>query len=95
MLMILRKYNIIKTTKYYGGGEVMTIGEAIIELAKERNITKYRISKNSGIAQTTLSEITNGKNTNPTVETLEKIAKGMSIKVSELIKKAEEIERRK
>lgn len=73
----------------------MTIGQAITELAKERNITRYRIAKNSGIAQTTLSEITNGKNTNPTIETLERIAKGMCIQVSELIKKAEEIERRK
>ncbi|MDB1933930.1 helix-turn-helix domain-containing protein [Clostridium tertium] len=70
----------------------MTIGQAIIELAKERNITKYRIAKNSGIAQTTLSEITNGKNTNPTVETLARIAKGIGINVSELIKKAEELE---
>ncbi len=73
----------------------MAIGKAILLIAKERNVTKYRIAKNSGITQTTLSEITNGKNTNPTIETLEKIAKGIGIQVSELIKKAEEIERRK
>ena len=47
----------------------MTIGEAITVLARERQITKYRISKISGIAQTTLGEITNGKNANPTIET--------------------------
>lgn len=71
----------------------MAIGKAILLIANERNITKYRIAKLSGITQTTLSEITNGKNTNPTVETLNKIAKGIGIPVSELIKKAEEIEK--
>lgn len=69
----------------------MAIGKAILLIARERNVTKYRIAKNSGITQTTLSEITNGKNTNPTIETLEKIAKGIGIQVSELIKKAEAI----
>lgn len=50
----------------------MAIGKAILLMAKERNITKYRISKRSGVTQTTLGEITNGKNTNPTVETTRK-----------------------
>ena len=36
----------------------MTIGKAITILAREKQISKYRISKISGIAQTTLSEIT-------------------------------------
>ena len=71
----------------------MTIGKAITILAREKQISKYRISKISGIAQTTLSEITNGKNANPTIETLDKIAKGIGIPVSELIKKAEELEK--
>lgn len=70
----------------------MSLGQAINLLAKEKNITKYRISKNSGIAQTTLGEIANGKNTNPTIDTIEKIAKGIGVTVSELMRKAEEME---
>ncbi|WP_315074204.1 helix-turn-helix transcriptional regulator [uncultured Clostridium sp.] len=70
----------------------MSLGRAINALAKERNITKYRISKNSGVAQTSLCEIVSGKNSNPTIETIEKIANGIGISVSELMKKAEELE---
>ncbi len=71
----------------------MTIGKAILAIATKKNLTNYRISKNSGVAQTTLSEITNDKNTNPTIETVEKIAKGLGIQVSELMKEAEKFER--
>ncbi|MCQ2017250.1 helix-turn-helix domain-containing protein [Clostridium butyricum] len=70
----------------------MSLGQAINLLVKEKNITKYKISKNSGIAQTTLSEIASGKNTNPTIETIEKIAKGIGITASQLIKYAEDME---
>ena len=70
----------------------MSLGQAINKLAKEKNITKYRICKNSGIPQTTLSEIASGKNLNPTIDTIEKIAKGIGVPVSELMRKAEELE---
>lgn len=73
----------------------MSIGQAIAFIAKEKNLSKYRISKESNISQTTLSEIVNEKNTNPTIETLEKIAKGIGIPVSLLMKKAEELDRNK
>lgn len=70
----------------------MSLGQAINALAEERKITKYRISKNSGISQTTLGEIANGKNLNPTIDTIEKIAKGLGVAASELMKRAEEME---
>lgn len=69
----------------------MSLGQAINILAEEKQITKYRISKNSGIPQTTLSEIASGKNSNPTIDTIEKIAIGIGVSVSELMKKAEEL----
>ena len=59
------------------------------QIAKKKKISFYRISKNGGIAQTTLSEIVNGNNLNPTIETIQKIAKGLDVSVSELISKAE------
>lgn len=70
----------------------MSLGRAINKLAKEKNITKYRISKNSGLSQVTLSEIASGKNLNPTIDTIEKIAKGLGVTASELMKKAEELD---
>lgn len=69
----------------------MSIGRAISVLAEEKNISKYRISKNSGISQVTLSDIVNERNTNPTIETIEKIANGIGIPASEIIRKAEEL----
>lgn len=73
----------------------MLIGKAISVIAKEKKLSKYRISKESNISQTTLSEIVNEKNTNPTIETLEKIAKGIGISVSVLMKKVEDLEKKK
>lgn len=71
----------------------MALGQAINALAEEKQITKYRIAKNSGIPQTTLCEIASGKNSNPTIETIEKIANGIGVTVSELMKKAEELDK--
>ncbi|MGN9145294.1 helix-turn-helix domain-containing protein [Clostridium sp. HCP1S3_A12] len=67
----------------------MALNKAIKEIAKKKKISFYRISKNGGIAQTTLSEIVNGNNLNPTIETIQKIAKGLDVSASELISKAE------
>lgn len=67
----------------------MALSKAIKEIAKKKEMSFYRISKNGGIAQTTLSEIVNGNNLNPTIETIQKIAKGLDVSVSELISKAE------
>jgi transcriptional regulator with XRE-family HTH domain len=70
----------------------MSLGQAINAFAEEKQITKYRISKNSGVPQTTLCEIASGKNSNPTIDTLEKIANGIGIPVSQLLRKAEELD---
>lgn len=70
----------------------MTLGQAITILAEEKNITKYRIAKNAEIPQATLCEIANGKNVNPTIDTIKKIAEGIGISTSDLIKKAEDLE---
>lgn len=69
----------------------MSLGKAISLLMKEKGLTKYKVSKNSGIPQTTLGEIANGKNSNPTIETIERIAKGIGVPVSEIMRKSEEL----
>ncbi|WP_459482450.1 hypothetical protein [Clostridium saccharoperbutylacetonicum] len=55
-------------------------------------MTKYRIAKNFGVVQTSICEIVSGKNSNQTIETIEKIANGIGVSVSELMKKAEEFD---
>ena len=67
----------------------MALSKAIKEIAENKKISFYRVSKNGGIAQTTLSDIVNGNNLNPTIDTIQKIAKGLGISVTELIDKAE------
>lgn len=56
----------------------------IKEIAKSRHITLKDIAEQIGITPTTLSRIIKGDNT--TVETLEKIANVLEVKVGELFK---------
>lgn len=63
---------------------------AINILIKQKDISMYRVSKAGKISQSALSEIVSGKNTNPTIETISKIASGIGITVIELMQKAEE-----
>ena len=70
----------------------MALSRAIGKIAERKKLSFYRVSKNGKIAQTTLSEIINDNNQNPTIDTLSKIAKGLGVTVSELIKEAEKKE---
>jgi len=64
------------------------------DLIKQKNITKYRLSKISGISFTTISEMTNGKTIikNCKGETLYKLAKALDVTIEDLL--AESMERR-
>lgn len=53
----------------------------ILELCKERGITQKDLAEKIGITPVGLAKAANG---NPTFETLEKIADGLSVEVSEL-----------
>ncbi len=63
----------------------MRIGEAvrlrILELCRERNITVNKLSNMSGVTQSTLSNITIGRNHSTTVSTVKKICDGLDIKI--------------
>lgn len=69
----------------------MSIGQAVNIFIEKYNITKYKVAKEGGISQTALGEIVSGKNNNPTIETISKIAIGLGISAAELVRKAEEI----
>ncbi|WP_295991575.1 helix-turn-helix transcriptional regulator [uncultured Alistipes sp.] len=53
----------------------------ILELCKEKGITQKDLAEKIGMSPVGLAKAANG---NPTVETLEKIAAGLSVSVSEL-----------
>lgn len=60
----------------------MTVLERIDQLKAERNWTEYRLSEESGIAQTTISSWFR-KNVNPSISSLEKICDAFNITLSQ------------
>lgn len=59
----------------------------IIDILAQKNMTKYRLSKVSGVSFTTVSEITTGKTKikNCTGETLYRLAKALEINIEDLL----------
>lgn len=60
--------------------------EKIKALLKEKKITMYRLSKVTGISTGSLTDLVNGKNLNPTLNTLLKIAKALELSEYEFAK---------
>ncbi len=65
----------------------MNIGEAvklrIIELCNERKITINKLATLSGVTQSTLNNITSGRNNSTTISTIKKLCDGLEISVAE------------
>lgn len=57
----------------------------ISALVKERNITINKLATLSGLTQSTLEDIMNGRTKNPKLKTLHRIAIGLDMKLSELL----------
>lgn len=57
----------------------------ISTLVKERNITINKLATLSGLTQSTLEDIMNGRTKNPKLKTLHRIAIGLNMKLSELL----------
>ena len=55
----------------------------IIQLCKENNITVNKLAVKSGITQSTLNNITGGRNNSATVSTIKKICDGLNISIAE------------
>ena len=62
----------------------MSIGDRIRDLRWDRRLKQVELARRAGIAQNTLSRIELGETT-PSVPTLEKIARGLSMDVSDLL----------
>ena len=56
-------------------------------LRKKEGISQDRLSKEANLALNTIVKIETGESPNPTVETLEKIAKALGVSVGDLFKK--------
>lgn len=65
----------------------MIIGEAvklrIIELCDHNNITINKLATMSGITQSTLNNITSGRNNSTTISTIKKLCDGMEISIND------------
>ena len=65
----------------------MTIGDAvrerILELCRERHITVNKLSTISGLTQSTVNNIVNGRNKSATISTIKKICDGLHITIIE------------
>ena len=65
----------------------MTIGDAvkerILELCRDREITVNKLGTISGVTQSTINNITGGRNHSTTVSTVKKLCDGLGITIIE------------
>ena len=65
----------------------MNVGEAvklrIIELCQKEDITINKLATISGITQSTINNITSGRNNSTTISTIKKICDGLNISIEE------------
>ncbi len=65
----------------------MNIGEAvkarILELCQERGISVNRLCTYSGVTQSTINNIVNGRNNSTTVSTIKKLCDGLNITIED------------
>ena len=63
----------------------MTIGDAvkerIVELCRERNLTINKLGTISGVTQSTINNITSGRNNSTTISTIKKLCDGLDITI--------------
>ena len=65
-------------------GDEMDVSEKLKKVRKEKKISQELLEARSGVSQSAISAIELGKHT-PSIETLEMLAKGLRIPVSDLI----------
>jgi len=66
--------------------KISSIARNIKQKRKETGLSQDKLSKLAEVAYNTVVKIESGENTNPTIETLRRIAKALDIGVDDLIK---------
>ena len=61
-------------------------------LRTSKNITLYKLSKDTGLSRTYLRNLENNKTFNPTINVLEKIAVALNVNIKQLFYSLNEIE---
>ena len=59
------------------------ISKRVMLLCYERDMTVYELSKRSGGPKTTIKDIISGRSKNPRIISIEKLANGFSMSISE------------
>jgi transcriptional regulator with XRE-family HTH domain len=67
--------------------QLSTIAKNIRKHRKEKNFSQDRLSKEAEVAYNTIVKIESGENPNPTVDTLERIAKALGVSIEILFRK--------
>lgn len=62
------------------------IGKNLKKLREQKGISQDRLSKQADISLNTIAKLELEESPNPTIETLQKIAKALDVKVEDLIK---------
>lgn len=62
------------------------IGKNIKKLRQSKELSQDRLSKLADVSYNSIIKLETGGITNPTIETLQKIAKALNVSVNELIK---------
>ena len=62
------------------------VSDNIRKLRQKKGMSQDRLSKEADLALNTIVKIETGENPNPTVETLEKIAKALGVSVADIFK---------
>jgi transcriptional regulator with XRE-family HTH domain len=65
--------------------DLTSVGARLKAFRESKGLTKYRLAKISGVSQTYIYRIERGEIENPRRDTLQKLAKGLSITLGELI----------
>lgn len=67
----------------------------IKEIREKKNITLYRLSKETGISRSYLTDLENNKKTNPSLETAYKISLALKVNIKDLFYSTLDIEKLK
>jgi len=62
------------------------IGKNLKKLREQKGVSQDRLSKLADISLNTIAKLELDETQNPTIETLQKIAKALNVKVEDLIK---------
>lgn len=63
-----------------------TVGDKVRQIRKEKGLTQDQLARQCDIPYTTLTKLESNVITKPSIQTVEKVAKGLGITIDELLK---------